>query len=87
MMSKTFRLLVRGHLIAGGVIILLGFGQFFLFLGLDELGVVEVGNALGHGLLLWIAVAVGLVFLLLGLLLAVLSGRISPVPPQIGDTK
>ena len=75
MMSKTFRLLVRGHLIAGGVIILLGFGQFFLFLGLDELGVVEVGNALGHGLLLWISVPVGLFVFLLGLLLALLSDR------------
>jgi hypothetical protein len=82
MMSKTFRLLVHGHLIAGVVIILLGFGQFFLFLGLDELGVVEVGNALGHGLLLWISVPLGLFVFLLGLLLALLSNREAEPGPQ-----
>lgn len=57
-------------LIAGAVITVLGFGQFFFFMLLDKLGIVEVGNALGHGLILYCSVPLGGIFLFLGLVIA-----------------
>jgi hypothetical protein len=74
-MSKISRRTVRAHLITGVVFILLGPAQFGLFLGLDHFGVIEVGNALGHGLLLFVAPLLGLVLLSLALVLALLTGR------------
>ena len=50
----------------GIALIALGFGQFFLFFGLDELGVIEIGNGLGHGLLLWFSVHLGVIVFLIG---------------------
>jgi len=70
-------------LTTGGLLILFGFAQFVVFMGLDGLGVIEVGNALGLGLLLWISVAVGFLLLLLGLLLAALLGKAPPSQPQV----
>jgi hypothetical protein len=74
-MDPVFRSLIKGFLIAGGLFILFGFGQFFLSFGLDRLGVIEVGNGLGLGLLLYLSVALGLLVLLLALLLRLLAGR------------
>jgi hypothetical protein len=66
---------VKGLLIAGGVFIVFGFGQFFLFFVLDRLGVVEIGNGLGHGLLLYLSVAIGALVLLLALMVRLLGRR------------
>jgi predicted histidine transporter YuiF (NhaC family) len=71
--DTTLRFLVKFHLIAGLLLIAFGYGQFFLFMGLDSLGVIEIGNALGNGLLLWFIVPGGILSLLLGLLLALIS--------------
>src|SRR5918999_280648 len=85
-MSKTSRLVVRLFLGTGVVLVFLGVAQIVVFLVLDELGVVEVGNALGHGLLLWIAAIVGAVFLLLGVLLDLLLGQDDePQSPVVGS--
>lgn len=74
-MNKTSRLVVRLFLGSGVLLVVLGVAQYVLFLGLDKLGVVEVDNAFGHGLLLWIVMVVGAFFLLLGVLLDLLLGR------------
>jgi hypothetical protein len=84
--KETSRLVVRVYLGIGVLFILFGFGQFAVFLGLDEIGVVEVGNALGHGLLLWIAVAIGLFLLMLGLLLAVLLRKEIEGGPRVAGS-
>jgi hypothetical protein len=52
-------------MLAGG-----GIGQFLVFMSLDALGVIEVGNALGPGLLLWFSVNLGMLFLLIGAIFA-----------------
>lgn len=57
-------------LMAGAVIAVLGVGQLVFFLLLDELGMVEVGNALGHGLLMVFSVLIAFVLLLVGLVKA-----------------
>jgi hypothetical protein len=63
---------LRFPLIGGLLLATLGFGQFLFFLGLDSIGVIEVGNALGHGLLLWICAAAGAMLILAGVLLDLL---------------
>jgi type IV secretory pathway TrbD component len=85
-MNKTSRRVVRGFLGIGVLFILFGFAQIVFFLGLDELGVVEVGNALGLGLLLWIAIALGCLFLVLGLLLAALLRKETNADPQVAGS-
>lgn len=57
-------------LILGAALITLGYCQFFLFFGLDRLGVIEIGNGVGHGLFLWLSVRLGSIFLLIGLVFA-----------------
>lgn len=69
---------LRNFLLGGGLLLIaFGFGQFLLFMGLDALGVVEVGNALGHGLLLWFAVALGLLLLVAGRLAALVNALVT----------
>lgn len=67
---KSKEILVRSLInipsLIGIGLIALGFGQFFLFFGLDALGVIEIGNGLGHGLLLWFSVHLGVIIFLLG---------------------
>ena len=53
--------------LAGAVIAVLGVGQLVFFLLLDKLGVVEVGNALGHGLLMVVSAPIALPLLCIGL--------------------
>ncbi|HEX7180270.1 MAG TPA: rhombotarget lipoprotein [Thermoanaerobaculia bacterium] len=67
---KSFRPLIHVPLILGAALITLGYSQFFLFFGLDKLGVVDIGNGLGHGLILWFCVHLGLIFLLIGVAVA-----------------
>jgi type IV secretory pathway TrbD component len=85
-MNKPSRRMVRMFLTTGGLFILFGFAQFVFFMGLDRLGVIEVGNALGLGLLLWISVAVGFLFLLLGFVLAALLGKDSPPRSRVAGS-
>jgi hypothetical protein len=81
-MDKTSRIIVRSFLVTGVLLLFLGVAQLVLFLGLDKLGVVEAGNALGYGLLLWIAMVVGTFFLLLGVLLDLLLGQENKSRPR-----
>lgn len=37
----------------------LGILQFLIFLGLDWVGVIDVGNGVGPGMLMWLCVALG----------------------------
>jgi hypothetical protein len=85
-MNKPSRRVVRIYLITGATFIVFGFAQFLLFFGLDRLGVVKIGNALGHGLLLWICVAVGFFFLLLGFVLAALLGKDPPPRSRVAGS-
>lgn len=72
-MNKDLRLLIHLSFILGASLVVLGLGQFLLFLGLDALGVIEVGNALGHGLLLFLSVLLGAPLLIFGLVVSLVA--------------
>jgi predicted histidine transporter YuiF (NhaC family) len=67
---ETSRFVIKFFLIAGTLFVAFGFGQFFLQMGLDALGVIEVGNALGLGLLLYLTVSIGALLLIFGSVIA-----------------
>lgn len=64
------RLIISVPLVMGAMLVGGGIGQFLVFMSLDELGVIEVGNALGPGLLMWFSVNLGMMFLLIGVIFA-----------------
>lgn len=66
LVNETLRFMIKFSLIAGTLLVVFGFGQFFLQMGLDALGVIEVGNALGLGLLLYLTAPLGIILLILG---------------------
>lgn len=72
-MDKDLRLLIRLSLFAGASLVIFGFGQFFVQMGLDALGVIEVGNALGLGLLLYLTVPPGILLLIFGAVVALVA--------------
>ena len=73
--GRAKRPLVNGPFIAGLLIVVLGVGQLVFFMLLDELGIVEVGNALGHGLLMVFTVPIGLILLGIGVGIAAARSR------------
>lgn len=66
LVNETLRFMIRFSFVTGTLLVVFGFGQFFLQMGLDALGVIEVGNALGLGLLLYLTAPLGSVLLILG---------------------
>ena len=51
----------------------LGILQFLFFLGLDWVGVIDVGNGVGLGMLMWLCVALGGLVLGVGILINVVK--------------
>ena len=68
--NESLRFVIKFSLLGGALLILFGFGQFFISMGLDKLGVIEVGNGLGLGLLLYLTVPIGALLLIFGAVVA-----------------
>jgi hypothetical protein len=55
--------------IAGVVIISIAIAQFLVFVALDAAGVIDIGNGLGCGLVMWFGAGIGFVVASIGTLL------------------
>ena len=75
LVNETLRFIIRFSLIGGTLLVVFGFGQFFVQMGLDALGVIEVGNAVGLGLLLYLTVPPGILLLVFGAVVALVARR------------
>ena len=71
--NETLRVVIKFSLFGGAFLVLFGFGQFFIQMGLDKLGWIEVGNGLGLGLLLYLTVPPGILLLIFGAVVALVA--------------